>query len=179
MRVVVNVEKADVTVNGKRAGIAPIAEDLFAATESVVVEASLDGYEPARQTFKAKKGEARDVALTLTARSGTEPSKLPAFIAFGVGGAGLVMGAIAGGAAAARTSDLKKVCGESLECPPSERDNLNAANTTAHVSTTGFILAGVGVVAGVTLLLVPRGQKSKAQASLLLGPGFAGVKGAF
>ena len=52
-------------------------------------------------------------------------------------------------------------------------------SATAHVSTAGLVLAGLGAAAGVVLLFVPTGPKPKTQTAIVAGPGFLGVKGTF
>lgn len=176
----VDVDNAEVSVQGRPAGTAPIAEELFADAGMVTVEAGAAGYEPVKQTFEGKKGEARTVELKMVRKeTPQERSVLGPAIAFGAGGVGLVVGAVAAGVAAAKTDDLKKVCGDPIRCPPSERGNLDAATTTAHISTAGFVLAGVGAAAGVVLLVIPSLQKPKTQTAIVAGPAFLGVKGAF
>lgn len=180
LRVRVNVDKADVSVNGKRAGVSPLTEEIFADPGTVTIEAGLDGYAPAKQQLVTKKGEAREVVLEMVRQEAPQGrSMLGPAIAFGVGGAGLVVGVVAAAVAAGKTADLKQICGDPIRCPAAERGNLDAATTTAHVSTAGFVLAGLGAAAGVVLLLVPTGPKPKAQTAIVAGPSFLGVKGTF
>lgn len=174
-----DVDGAELRVGGKLKGALPLATSLFSAPGQLTIEVSKEGYAPASKTIDVQKGSTQKVSFTLVKDAPPASSNLPAYVAFGVGGAGLVLGAVAAGVAAAKTADLKKVCGDALTCPPSERGNLDGATTLAHVSTVGFVLAGVGAAVGVTLLLVPIGQKTKAQARVVIGPAFVGVKGAF
>ena len=170
----------EIRVDGAVIDPAVVGTSVFVLPGKHVIEASAKGYVTARQTIEATEGATVDVVLALVAeQAGGERSMLLPAIAFGVGGAGLVLGAITAGVAAAKTADLTKVCGDALVCPPSERGNLDGATTTAHVSTVGFVLAGVGAAVGVTLLLVPLGARPTSQARVLIGPGFLGVKGAF
>lgn len=76
-------------------------------------------------------------------------------IAFGVGGAGLVTGAIAGGLALSKMEDFRRVCGPELACRPSLAAELDGAKIAGHVSTVGFAVAGAGAALGVLLLVVP------------------------
>lgn len=99
-------------------------------------------------------------------------------IAFGVGGAGLALGAVTGILTITKMDEVRKTCGEKLWCPADYRGDVEGAKTIGHVSTVGFIVGAVGVAAGVVVLALPK-KHSPARAGLLLGPGFAGVKGAF
>jgi len=180
LRVRVNVDKADVSVNGKPVGTAPIAEELFADSGTVTVEAGLDGYDAAKQTLEMKKGEARDVVLTLVPNQ-TPPGRsivAPA-IAFGVGGAGLVLGVVAGAVTASGNESLSKKCDPSGTCPKASRDELDRTLAVSRASTAGFVIAGVGAAVGVTLLLLPGKRAAQPRATLLMSPAFVGVKGTF
>lgn len=74
-----------------------------------------------------------------------------AYVALGVGGAGLVVGGITGFLALGKKSDLDNCEGQ--RCPSSEADKLDSAKSLATVSTVGFAVGFVGVGAGIVLLL--------------------------
>ena len=78
----------------------------------------------------------------------------------------------------AKYGEVAKAC-NGTACPEGVRGDADTGRTLAHVSTAGFVLAGVGAAVGVTLLLVPVGTKEPARAALTVGPSFLGVKGAF
>jgi hypothetical protein len=46
-----------------------------------------------------------------------EPNRVPAFALFGVAGAGLVVGSVAGGLALKQASDVKAACVSTAPCP--------------------------------------------------------------
>lgn len=178
LHVSVNADKADVSVNGKRVGVSPIAEDIFVDAGPVTVEAGLDGYQRATRQLTGQKGDTLDVKLALVPlQKPEERSMLGPAIAFGAGGAGLVLGAVTAGVAAAGKSRLSEVCAPSGACDETARGELDTALTMARVSTAGFIVAGLGAAVGVTLLLLP--TKSKTTVAAQIGPGFVGVKGVF
>ena len=107
LTVSVDVDKAEVSVQGRPAGIAPIAEELFADAGTVTVEAGAPGYEPAKQVFEAKKGEARTVELKLV-RQASRGARKELLIAGGaVAGAGIVGGAVLLGVSASVLADAK------------------------------------------------------------------------
>jgi hypothetical protein len=81
-----------------------------------------------------------------------------AYVALGVGGAGLVVGGITGFLALGKKSDLKGCEGNS--CPPSQKDTLDSAKSMATISTVGFTVGFVGVGVGVVLLLAGGGSSS-------------------
>jgi hypothetical protein len=104
------------------------------------------------------------------------------WVAFGAGGAGLVVGGIAGGLALSKHSDLASKCNSG--CGPAQWGDVDSYNTLGLVSTVGFVVAGVGAAAGVTLLLLQGHGGSTAPATGLVvtpvvGPGSLGAVGQF
>ena len=79
-------------------------------------------------------------------------------IGFGVGAAGLVVGAVAGLVALNKKSALDAGCktpsGTQFVCENNASD-LSTARGAATVSTVGFVVAGVGAAVGVVGLLTP------------------------
>lgn len=103
-------------------------------------------------------------------------------IAFGAGGAGLVVGAITGGMTLAKAGEIRALCGGDLDCPESARTKvgLDGAKGIGYVSTAAFVVAGVGAAVGVVLLVLPAGKKdAPPRAAVTAAPGFVGVRGAF
>jgi hypothetical protein len=117
-----------------------------------------------------------------TTSSGNKGSIAP-WIAFGVGGAGLVVGAITGGLALGDHSTLANEC-TSGSCPSSNskaQSDLSSYHTMGAISTVGFIVAGVGAAAGVVLLITgPKSQPTTGlQVSPTIGLGSLGAIGTF
>ncbi len=78
---------------------------------------------------------------------------LEAWAAFGLGAGGLLVGTVAGAVALSLNEDLKDVCpgdGCKESEHQSDQDRLAAA---AHISTAGFVTAGVGAATGLILTL--------------------------
>lgn len=84
------------------------------------------------------------------ARSG---SLVPAAVAFGVGGLGLVAGTVAGIVSLSRVTAVRSQCAGD-RCPLALQDDARAAAALGNVSTGSFVVAGVGVAAGVVLVVV-------------------------
>ncbi len=78
---------------------------------------------------------------------------VPAGIAFAVGGAGLVAGAIVGGLALAQMSDVRDSCDGDV-CPLSQQAAADEAQDKSWGANAAFIIGGVGVAAGVVLAIV-------------------------
>ncbi len=110
----------------------------------------------------------------------TSTQQWASYASFGVGAAGLVLGATAGLIAWSKYSDIKSQCGGSRDCNGAVYDRLNPTyDNWQTVSTVGFVVAGVGAAAGVTLLLVHPRDEAAPRASLTAGPGALLLKGAF
>ena len=145
------------------------------------VTATADGYKPADTTFAVAEGGSAAATLKMEKAaaavvtgpaptpgpgpaSPTEPgadtgtgkgnsNKTLALVAFGVGGAGLIVGAVTGAIALGKAGDLKNVCDANKSCPASSQSDVDSYKSVGTISTIGFIVAGVGGVAGVVLLL--------------------------
>lgn len=124
---------------------------------------------PAADTSKAE----------MTPHTSGNTQRTLGWVALGVGGAGLVAGAISG------AMTLSNPCAGSIQgCTRESRDD---ADRSATISDLSFVVAGVGIVAGVTLLLTAPSRTSTSDASPdvarnispRLGLGWAGVDGVF
>jgi len=115
------------------------------------------------------------------------PSRVPAYIALGVGGAGVVVTAAFGALALGNKSTLNGDCtaGHST-CPGSAQSEINSFRTNAIVSDIGLGIGVVGVGVGGLLLLTNRGESGApsptsgaAHVTPWIGLGSAGVRGSF
>jgi hypothetical protein len=170
-----------------------------------VVKASAPGLKEATREFTIPEGGAQSVAVALEKDQGSpvasetsptpvthplaadtqgKPNRLPAIIAFGVGGAGLVLGAVTGGLALGKHGTLHNECPGNV-CPPSASSDLSSYHTMGTLSTVGFIVAGVGAAGGVVLLFVgPKTQAAPSAAQTFqvtpyVGAGSVGAVGRF
>ncbi len=104
------------------------------------------------------------------------------WVAFGVGGIGLGVGVVTGVMALGKHSDLSSKCGGGT-CGPAQYSDVDSYNTLGMVSTIGFVVAGVGAAAGVTLLILqPKGASVPATGLRIVptvGPGSLGAIGSF
>jgi len=93
-----------------------------------------------------------------------------AFVVLGVGGAGLVLGGVAGVLAIGKKSDIDKNANcQNNQCLQSEKDVVGSYRTWRTVSSVGLIGGAVVAAAGVGLLLTA--PKQPEQTALVLGPG--------
>jgi hypothetical protein len=207
----------EVTVDGVR--LPPAALGLRRPVDpgKHTVRATAEGYEPTEATFSVAEGASAEARLKLEAADGSvasaDPGATPgaapdapgpeqaepkrgstnktlAIVAFGVGGAGLVLGAVTGLLAMGKHGDLEAQCAGSV-CPPSAQSDLDSYQTMGTLSTLGFITAGVGAAAGAVLWFTAPKQTGAAASSRYatertkptvvpyLGVGAAGVTGRF
>jgi hypothetical protein len=150
-----------------------------------------------------KEGEAQSVTITLeraetvvleetptpqeerpTDSPKSSSSPLP-WIAFGVGGAGLAVGAVTGVMALSIKSDLNESC-PSGKCSPSSaeeearfEDDVSQYHTLGTISGIGFGIGLAGAATGVVLLLTtPKAESApSARITPVIGPGYVGIRG--
>lgn len=107
------------------------------------------------------------------------------YAGFGVGGLGLVVGAIAGGLSWSKTSSLSGECNATKRCAGQGASDYDTAKTLALVSNVGFAVAVAGAAVGVVSLVVGHpsdrnaAQAPPARVEAWVGPGSAGLRGSF
>jgi hypothetical protein len=100
------------------------------------------------------------------------------WIGAGVGGSGLLLGAITGAVAVAEARRIEDACGGTL-CGEEHRAEYDRGQTVAHVSTAGFALAGVGAAVSAVGLLLGRGAAASRTVRATLRPDGFAVQGRF
>ena len=115
----------------------------------------------------------------VTASSGVGPL---VYAGFGVAVVGVVVGTVTGFMSLSKASDVKNAC-DGTTCPRSIDGDLQSGRTLGNVSTISFAVAGAGAVVGVIgLLVAPHRERAPDAAAWIapwIGPGSAGVGGAF
>lgn len=95
-------------------------------------------------------------------------SRLPAYVALGVGSAGAILGAVFGGLAMNKKSSLTDVCGAGgAHCPSSAKDDLDDGKAYGTISTAAFVVGGVGLAAALYLFLADNRRPASAASSHL------------
>jgi hypothetical protein len=126
-----------------------------------------------------------DAGPAIIATSDTpKRSPIPMYVAFGVGGAGLVVGGVTGALALGKRGSLSNACNSSSRCPSSERDTLSSYHTLGTISGVGFAVGLAGVGAGGALWFLNRKSEQAPAAQGLsvhpyLGFASAGAMGSF
>jgi len=193
----VNVERADVIVDGARVGETPLPGEIFVEPGTRVVEAKLTGYAAARRTVDVQKGGSAAVELSLepqTATSspappveqGSSPSRSnESGHLIGWVGIGLTAGAFASGigftlAANGKEDDISAYdrLGGTASCSgplvPAQCEDLRRAvearDAYKNLATASFI--GAGVFGALTIgyfVLLPRMSRTAYRIHPLVG----------
>ena len=103
------------------------------------------------------------------------------WVGIAVGGAGLAVGAIAGGIALSKKSSFGDAC-QDRRCPSAVSGDVDSYNSMRTVSTVGFVAGAVGMGAGLILLFTAKPDNettTRAGLAPWLGPGMGGVTGRF
>jgi hypothetical protein len=154
------------------------------------------GSQSAEQNVELKQGEHRQVVLRLGAHSSAQPLAATAssttkdggggaiqptlgWVSLGLGAAGLVVGATAGIVAEVKLSHLHDDGCRGNWCPTRYSGRVDSYNGLLKVSTVGFVVAGIGAAAGITLLLTSPHRESKPEVSLSILPSSVALQGGF
>lgn len=148
------------------------------------------------ESLTLAEGEHRVVTLTLPDAAPVEKKEessssggnmAPAAVLYGVGGAGLVVGAVLGVLAFQKTSEVQDLCGGNV-CPPEYADDVALAQDYGTGSTVAFAIGGLGVAAAIILTVtigIDHGPDKKEQpderafqnVQLFFGPQTIGLSG--
>lgn len=176
-----------VTIDGQPVSAATLGLRRPVDPGTHVVKAEATGYKPAETSFQVAEAGSAEAKLKLeksaeavavgptqtqtqTQTTTSEPPaettkkssrKTLAIVAFGVGGAGLILGGVTGVLALGKHSDLEGTC-PSGTCPNNVSGDVDSYKTMGTLSTVGFIVGGVGLAAGAVLWFTAPKEKSTA-----------------
>lgn len=111
--------------------------------------------------------------------------RVASYVALGVGAAGLAVGTVFAVKAKGKYDEANELCpGSACSLHQSEADQrlslADEGDSAKTLSLVGFIAGGVGVAAGVTLLVLSSGSREDAPAaSAYVGPNGFGLRGRF
>jgi len=173
LRLRVNVEGAEVLINGVLIGKTPLPPEVFVSPGRVAIDVRSDGYDSAKKNTEATKDEAQDITLTLTSKP--LPSLAPALalgglaiVGLGVGTGLLVASSDKGSDAAKRLDQLVAMYGSkpcdnpaaSTECTMTA-DTLRARDAFGNAAIGVFVGSGVSAAAGLGYWLITRREPPK------------------
>lgn len=191
-----------VTIDGEELRRAAWTEPAPVTPETSQIVVTTPGHEPVTKTVSVAAGQRQDLVIDATSGAATdsapEPASPPptaaepssgvplrtwAYVAGGVGVAGLATFAIAGLMAQSTYNDLNGACAGG-PCPSSKSDEISSGKTQETVANVGLVIGVLGVAAGVTLFVIsmPKGDAAPAPAgssAVVVGPGWAGVRGSW
>lgn len=155
VRVSVNIDGAEVLVDGKAVGRAPLGDTLFVDVGERTIEARLAGYESAKQTIKIAKAQAQAVKLTLVVASPPVAIASPSPSVMVSASAAPVL------TASVRAALPPVPSGSTAPVVPGEQ-----RGPSRTVLVTGGVAAGAAVLAGVAFAVISNGKSSDVQAQL-------------
>jgi hypothetical protein len=111
----------------------------------------------------------------------SSPQRTIGWSVVALGGAGVVFGAVTGGLAVAKRSDLDDAGCRDGVCPASLSGDVDRYGALRTMSTIGFIAGSASAALGALLVLTAPRAKAPAHAALSpwIGAGSAGVRGRF
>lgn len=164
-----------------------------------------EGYFPAERSIDLDEGETEEIQVALQpdpnyvppspARAGqpglaTRPApsdegsssqRMPAYLAYGVGGAGLLLGGVSTAIMLTARADLEEVC-QNGECPETSASDLSKYHTYGTLAAVGFGVALAGAGVGTYLLMSEKPEDERETpltVSVQLAPGHVSVRGRF
>lgn len=177
---------AHIQIDGK--DVAAGAEVPFDPGEHVV-GADADGFEHAERKVTLTEGQHEKVSLTLAKTppppvAEKPPSKVPAYVALGVGAVGVGLGTAFGIMAFHDKSKAEESCSGNV-CKPAAQSAIDSSLTKGNVSTVAFVVGGVGLAAGAYLWFraskkpAAPTEADHAHVEPILGPLGGGLRGTF
>jgi hypothetical protein len=173
-----------IRTDGQEVGAGALGTPIAVDPGSHVIEATATGYSVWSTTVTASEGAVKVVEIPALVKAAAPPSAVGAdgggssarrtagFVSLGVGGAGLVLGVVAGAIAAGDHGSLASSC-PAGSCPPAQWSKVDSYNTTATISTIGLAAGGALAALGVVLLVTaPRG--TTARVGLMVQPAAGG-----
>jgi len=107
----------------------------------------------------------------------TPPGATAAYLAWGLGGTGVLVGVIAGAIALDRRSDLDDRCPQRAACPTDAEDDIALMQSASDVSTVGFVVGGLTTTLGFVLYLTA--DAANGDVAIRAAPGSVSLGGRF
>jgi hypothetical protein len=129
----------------------------------------------------AATDQAAPVAIATPAPMESPAHRVPlrtwAYVAGGVGAAGIATFALFGALAHSAYDDLQTACGTG-PCPPAKADEISSGKTKQTIANVGLAFGIVGVAAGTTLFVLSLGRgPASPSAAFIVSPAWMGIGG--
>jgi hypothetical protein len=186
-----------VVIDGAQIPVAALGEPRALDPGAHQISAKVGSGVATALTLETREGETKDVELIVQVPPEEEqgappPGPGPApppekkgggaggIVLLGIGGAGIVLGLVAGGIAMGDKSDLEKTCTNNI-CGKADHDKLDSAYTWAGVSTASFIIGGLFLAGGlaITFASSKSADATKPHVTPTLRASGAGIDGTF
>ena len=132
---------------------------------------------PPGTTAAAGPALATSEAPPSESHAGRVPLRSVAYVAAGVGAAGIATFAVFGALAHSTYDDLQNACGAG-PCPASRADEISSGRTRQTIANVGLAVGLVGVGAGATLFVLSlKTGTASAGAALVVSPAWMGLEG--
>lgn len=200
--ITVEPSSAVVTVDGEPVPAVLIGDRRPTNPGQHLLRGTAPGYRPAETKVDVKSGGRTEAKLVLAKDEPTAapvvseppPPEAPAppppapesnglrtgaWVAAGVGVAGLAVGGLFGVLAKGKHDDVAAACGGGTKCPPSAKSTHDAFESRATISTVGFVVAGVGAAVAIPLFVMSKPAPQGAAAHLVVSPSSLAVAGSF
>ena len=149
-----SVDEAHVTIDGAPVPTAALGVRRAVNPGSLQVRVQAKGFLGQKKTVELREGAEEALTFQLEPDPELQASSLvkstppaeapvtshkhtPMYVAFGVSAAGLAVGAITGGLALSKNSDLSAVCNADHDCPSKYQDTIRAYDTFSAISGAG------------------------------------------
>lgn len=140
LKIRVNVQGADITLDGRSLGRAPLADDVFVEPGKHSVDARLDDYEAGHADLEVATGASKEIALTLVKRDAVPvsrgPSKMLIIPAAVLAAGGLAAGiglTVAANGNASTASSLRAKMGSNSACAGAAASSPDCTTLTSNL----------------------------------------------
>jgi hypothetical protein len=189
-------DASKVSVDGEELRHAAWGEPVPIAAGGTEIVVETPGRSPVRRTITLAAGQKSQVTIdaqppeTTAPVAQTAPAEAPpehgswsprtwAYVAGGVGAAGLVTFAVFGAMAQSTYNDLGDAC-HGGACPPAKADEISSGKTQETVANVGLAIGIVGLGVGAALFVFGKpAEGSRASVALVGGPAWLGARGSW
>jgi hypothetical protein len=188
-------DQTTVAIDGEEIRRAAWNEPAPVAPSNSEIVVTTPGHAPVKRTVALAAGQKQALTIDALSADSTEGATPPppeaapqgssgpsmrtwAYVAGGVGAAGLLTFGIGALMAKSTYDDLNNAC-HGGPCPADKSGEISSGKTQQTIANVGLAVGIIGVAAGVTLfvLSMPKKDERAPATAVVLGPGWAGLRG--